>query len=82
LIYNKGGVGYNIFFSIASKISILANMVHVFMIQHGNNKFFFVCSIASMILGALAAMVQNKVKKLLAFSSIESVGYFFYWFFM
>jgi NADH:ubiquinone oxidoreductase subunit 2 (subunit N) len=35
------------------------------MIQHGNN-FYFFCSIASMILGALAAMAQNKIKKLLA----------------
>jgi NADH:ubiquinone oxidoreductase subunit 2 (subunit N) len=30
-----------------------------------------------MILRALAVMAQNKVKKLLAFSSIESVGYIF-----
>jgi NADH-ubiquinone oxidoreductase chain 2 len=30
-----------------------------------------------MILGALAAMAQNKVKKLLAYSSIGHVGYLF-----
>ncbi|KAI5683431.1 hypothetical protein M9H77_04659 [Catharanthus roseus] len=37
-------------------------------------QIFFFCSIASMILGALAAMTQTKVKRLLAHSSIEHVG--------
>lgn len=36
---------------------------------------FFLRSIASMILGALAAMAQNKVKRLSAYSSIGHVGY-------
>jgi NADH:ubiquinone oxidoreductase subunit 2 (subunit N) len=48
----------------------------VSMIQHGNS-FFLFFSIASMILGALAAMAQNKVKKLLAYSSIGHVGNLF-----
>ncbi|GJR16122.1 NADH dehydrogenase subunit 2 [Tanacetum coccineum] len=38
-------------------------------------QIFFFCSIASMILGALAAMAQTKVKRLLAHSSIGRVGY-------
>jgi NADH:ubiquinone oxidoreductase subunit 2 (subunit N) len=55
------------FFSIAPKISILANMVHVFIYSLYDptwQQLFFFCSIASMILGALAAMAQNKVKRL------------------
>ena len=68
------------FFSIAPKISILANMVRVFMYSFYDptwQQLFFFCSIASMILGALAAMAQNKVKRLLAYSSIGHVGYLF-----
>jgi len=38
-------------------------------------KNFNFCSIASMVLGAFAAMSQNKIKRLLAFSSIDHVGY-------
>ncbi|RZC92319.1 hypothetical protein C5167_004067 [Papaver somniferum] len=38
-------------------------------------QIFFFCSIASMILRALAAMAQTKVKRLLAHSLIGHVGY-------
>nr|QIA60841.1 NADH dehydrogenase subunit 2 [Makinoa crispata] len=65
-------------FSIAPKISILANMLRVFIYSFYDptwQQLFFFCSIASMILGALAAMAQNKVKRLLAYSSIGHVGY-------
>jgi NADH:ubiquinone oxidoreductase subunit 2 (subunit N) len=68
------------FFSIAPKISILANMARVFTYNFYDptwQQLFFFCSIASMILGALAAMAQNKVKRLLAYSSIGDVGYLF-----
>nr|QIA60631.1 NADH dehydrogenase subunit 2 [Metacalypogeia alternifolia] len=66
------------FFSIAPKISILANMLRVFIYSFYDptwQQLFFLCSIASMILGALAAMAQNKIKRLLAYSSIGHVGY-------
>lgn len=66
------------FFSIAPKISISANMLRVFL--HGFygttlQQIFFLRSIAPMILGALAAMAQTKVKRPLAHSSIGHVGY-------
>lgn len=38
-------------------------------------KIFIFCSIASMIVGALGAMNQKKLKRLLAYSSIGHVGY-------
>nr|YP_010890608.1 NADH dehydrogenase subunit 2 [Lycopodium japonicum]WJK71467.1 NADH dehydrogenase subunit 2 [Lycopodium japonicum] len=66
------------FFSIAPKIAILANMLRVFIYTFYDptwQPLFFLCSIASMILGALAAMAQNKVKRLSAYSSIGHVGY-------
>nr|YP_009674814.1 NADH dehydrogenase subunit 2 [Fossombronia foveolata]QDE12796.1 NADH dehydrogenase subunit 2 [Fossombronia foveolata] len=65
-------------FSIAPKISIPANMLRVFIYSFYDptrQQLFFFRSIASMILGALAAVAQNKVKRLLAYSSIGHVGY-------
>lgn len=66
------------FFSVAPKIAILANMLRVFMYSFYDPtlpQLFIFCSIASMILGAFAALSQTKIKRLLAFSSIGHVGY-------
>uniref|UniRef100_A0A8I6XRN7 NADH:quinone oxidoreductase/Mrp antiporter transmembrane domain-containing protein n=1 Tax=Hordeum vulgare subsp. vulgare TaxID=112509 RepID=A0A8I6XRN7_HORVV len=55
--------------SIEPKISISANMSCVYIVAfYGGTlqQIFFFCSIASMILGALAAMAQTKVKRPLA----------------
>ncbi|KAJ4759117.1 NADH dehydrogenase subunit 2 [Rhynchospora pubera] len=77
-IYEGSPTPVTAFLSIAPKISILANMLRVFIVaSYGGTlqQIFFFCSIASMILGALAAMAQTKVKRLLAYSSIGHVGY-------
>jgi len=66
------------FFSVAPKIAILANMLRVFMYSFYDptwQQLFVFCSVASMILGAFAALSQNKIKRLLAFSSIGHIGY-------
>nr|XP_033517265.1 NADH-ubiquinone oxidoreductase chain 2-like [Nicotiana tomentosiformis] len=66
------------FLSIAPKISISANILRVSIYgSYGATlqQIFFFCSIVSMILGALAAMTQTKVRRLLAHSSIGHVGY-------
>jgi len=66
------------FFSVAPKIAILANMLRVFMYSFYDptwQQLFVFCSIASMILGAFAALSQNKILRLLAFSSIGHIGY-------
>ena len=39
------------------------------------DKLLFFCSILSMIIGALSALSQQKIKRLLAYSSIGHVGY-------
>ncbi|KAF6169510.1 hypothetical protein GIB67_013210 [Kingdonia uniflora] len=77
-IYEGSPTPVTAFSSIAPKISISASMLRLSIysaygatLQH----LFFFCSIASMILGALAAMAQTKVKRLLAHSSIGHVGY-------
>jgi len=66
------------FFSVAPKIAILANMLRVFMYSFYDptwQQLFVFCSVASMMLGAFAALSQNKIKRLLAFSSIGHIGY-------
>nr|YP_010467027.1 NADH dehydrogenase subunit 2 [Actinidia chinensis]UVF28773.1 NADH dehydrogenase subunit 2 [Actinidia chinensis var. chinensis]UVF28818.1 NADH dehydrogenase subunit 2 [Actinidia chinensis] len=77
-IYEGSPTPVTAFLSIAPKISISANISRLSIYgSYGATlqQIFFFCSIASMILGALAAMAQTKVKRLLAYSSIGHVGY-------
>nr|YP_010737522.1 NADH dehydrogenase subunit 2 [Zantedeschia aethiopica]WEQ71672.1 NADH dehydrogenase subunit 2 [Zantedeschia aethiopica] len=77
-IYEGSPTPVTAFLSIAPKISISANMSRVSIVgSYGGTlqQIFFFSSIASMILGALAAMAQTKVKRPLAHSSIGHVGY-------
>nr|WRO38794.1 NADH dehydrogenase subunit 2 [Dracaena cochinchinensis] len=77
-IYEGSPTPVTAFLSIAPKISISANMSRLSIVgSYGGTlqQIFFFCSIASMILGALAAMAQTKVKRPLAHSSIGHVGY-------
>nr|BCT43245.1 NADH dehydrogenase subunit 2 [Musa beccarii] len=77
-IYEGSPTPVTAFLSLAPKISISANMSRVSMVgSYGGTlqQIFFFCSIASMILGAVAAMAQTKVKRPLAHSSIGHVGY-------
>ena len=79
-VYEGAPTPVTAFFSIAPKVSVLAIFVKLFL--EGFYDFFLswqkiliFSSIGSMILGALAAMSQNKIKRLLAYSSIGHVGY-------
>nr|AEA11188.1 NADH dehydrogenase subunit 2 [Selaginella moellendorffii]AEA29868.1 NADH dehydrogenase subunit 2 [Selaginella moellendorffii] len=66
------------FFSIAPKIAIFANMVRVLnhcFHDHDWQSLLFFASIGSMILGTVAAMAQQKVKRFVVYSSIGHVGY-------
>ncbi|KAG5138869.1 hypothetical protein JHK84_032637 [Glycine max] len=77
-IYEGSPTPVTAFLSIAPKISIFANISRVSIYgSYGATlqQIFCFCSIASMILGALAAMAQTKVKRPLAHSSIGHVGY-------
>nr|QMS45300.1 NADH dehydrogenase subunit 2 [Burmannia itoana] len=74
-IYEGSPTPVTAFLSIAPKISISANMSRLSIVGSYGQQIFFFCSIASMILGALAAMAQTKVKRPLAYSSIGHVGY-------
>lgn len=77
-VYEGSPTYVTAFFSIAPKIAIFANMLRVFIYSFYDptwQQLFVFCSIASMVLGAFAALSQNKVKRLLAYSSIGHVGY-------
>nr|AEO21067.1 NADH dehydrogenase subunit 2 [Silene conica] len=77
-IYEGSPTPVTAFFSVAPKIAISAAILRLFIYgSYGATlqEIFFFCSIGSMILGALAALSQTKVKRLLAHSSIGHVGY-------
>ena len=77
-VYEGSPTYVTAFFSIAPKIAILANMLRVFIYSFYDptwQQLFVFCSIASMILGAFAALSQHKIKRLLAYSSIGHIGY-------
>ena len=68
------------FFAIAPKVAAIALMTRVFMGPFGGmisdwQQVISLLSIASMSLGALAAIAQTNIKRLLAYSSIGHMGY-------
>ena len=79
-VYEGAPTAVTAFFSIAPKIAIFGVLLRVFLSSFYDfmgpwQKMLIFCSLASMLLGALAAMSQNKMKRLLAYSSIGHVGY-------
>jgi len=77
-VYEGSPTFVTAFFAIAPKIALLSNMLRVFVFSVYDptwQQLFILCSIASMTLGAVAGLAQNKVKRLLAYSSIAHVGY-------
>lgn len=79
-VYEGSPTAVTAFFSIAPKIALFGVLLRVFLSTFYDfmfpwQKILIFCSLASMLLGALAAMSQNKIKRLLAYSSIGHVGY-------
>ena len=79
-VYEGSPTAITAFFSIAPKIAILGVFLRLFLYSFYDQmlpwqKIIIFCSIASMIVGALAAMSQHKIKRLLAYSSIGHIGY-------
>ena len=79
-VYEGAPTSVTAFFAIVPKVSVLAVLIRLcyqgfydFMLPW--QKMLILSSIASMILGSLAALSQNKIKRLLAWSSIGHVGY-------
>jgi NADH-quinone oxidoreductase subunit N len=79
-VYEGAPTPVTAFFSVAPKIAALALLIRVMvgpfggLVEHWQQIVIFI-SIASMTLGAFAAINQHNIKRLMAYSSIGHVGY-------
>jgi len=79
-VYEGAPTPITAFFSIAPKIAAMALFVRVMIGPFGElidewRQIVVVVSVLSMVLGALAAISQTNIKRLMAYSSIGHVGY-------
>ena len=79
-VYEGAPTSITAFFAIVPKLAAIA-LIFRFCLEPFNNFYFewtqviFFLSLASMFLGAIAAISQKSLKRLLAYSSIGHVGY-------
>ena len=79
-VYEGAPTPITAFFAIVPKLAAIA-LIFRFCLEPFNNFYFewtqviFFLSLASMFLGAIAAIAQKSIKRLLAYSSIGHVGY-------
>ncbi len=79
-VYQGAPTPVTAFFSTAPKIAALLIFVRVLIEPLGDwisqwQQIIIFLSVASMIIGALGAIAQNNIKRMLAFSSIGHVGF-------
>ncbi len=79
-VYEGAPTSITSFFAVVPKVAGLALLIKFMFIPFSNiilewQTIIIFISIASMILGAVAAIVQKNLKRLLAYSSIGHVGY-------
>ena len=79
-VYEGAPTPVTAFFAVAPKIAAIALFIRVLMGPFGVmigdwQQVIVFISVASMILGALAAIWQTNIKRLMAYSSIGHVGY-------
>ena len=79
-VYEGAPTPITAFFATAPKVAAMALMVRVTMnafepITHDWQQIIVFISIASMVLGAFAAIGQTNIKRLLAYSSISHMGF-------
>ena len=79
-VYEGAPTPVTAFFSVAPKIAAIALLLRVTMQPFGDlaaqwQQIIVFVSIASMLLGAFAAIGQSNIKRLMAYSSIGHVGY-------
>ena len=78
-VYEGAPTSITAFFAIVPKLAAIA-LIFRFCLEPFNNFYFewtqviFFLSLASMFLGAIAAIAQKSIKRLLAYSSIGHVG--------
>lgn len=79
-VYEGSPTYITAFFAIVPKIAIIGVFIRFFNVSIQGfftewETIFILSSIASLILGSIAAMAQQKLKRLLAYSSISHVGF-------
>ncbi|MEE8515235.1 MAG: NADH-quinone oxidoreductase subunit NuoN [Alphaproteobacteria bacterium] len=79
-VYEGAPTPVTAFFAVAPKIAAVALLVRVMMGPFGGlmdqwQQIIVVLAVASMLLGAFAAINQRNIKRLMAYSSIGHVGY-------
>lgn len=79
-VYEGSPTPVTAFFAAAPKLAAMALLVRVMVVPFANNipdwqQILVFVSIASMVLGAFAAIGQYNIKRLLAYSSIGHMGY-------
>jgi len=79
-VYEGAPTPVTAFFAVAPKIAALALLMRVMVGPFGDllaqwQQIIIFISIASMVLGAFAAINQRNIKRLMAYSSIGHVGY-------
>ncbi len=79
-VYEGAPTPVTAFFATAPKVAAMALIVRVMVGPFGDlvaqwQQIIWFVSVASMILGALAAISQTNIKRLMAYSSIGHVGY-------
>jgi len=79
-VYEGAPAPVTAFFAIVPKVAAIALITRVFMGPFGDlaevwRQVIVAVSVASMALGAVAAVVQANIKRLLAYSSIGHIGY-------
>ncbi|MBI3440429.1 MAG: NADH-quinone oxidoreductase subunit NuoN [Proteobacteria bacterium] len=79
-VYEGAPAPVTAFFAIAPKVAAIALLARVLMGPFGDmiglwQQVIIAISIASMVLGGVAAVTQTNIKRLLAYSSIGHMGY-------
>jgi NADH-quinone oxidoreductase subunit N len=79
-VYEGAPTPVTAFFATAPKVAAMALIVRVMIGPFGDlvdqwQQIIWFISVASMILGALAAISQTNIKRLMAYSSIGHIGY-------
>ncbi len=79
-VYEGAPTSITSFFAVVPKVAGLALLIKFMFIPFANillewQTIMIFVSISSMILGAVAAIVQKNIKRLLAYSSIGHIGY-------
>ncbi len=79
-VYEGAPTPVTVFFATAPKVAAMALLLRVMATPFGHllaawQSLIVIVSIASMVLGALAAIGQTNIKRLMAYSSIGHMGY-------